>query len=186
MGRRSSTKLSQRISWIPNWTMMGSSDVTGEWPMLTCHKKQSPQFFFQGKKSLSNWWLKNTTKDYYTLYSIIHCLKSGQNIGLYVEGPKSKTFWGNAEHVVNTKEVHSRCHQCRHGQKTSYKISTFQAHCLRLLWTSVRKIGESREEKGMGLVIHLRCCEGHSPRNCIRSNSEGVLVTTTGPEPTTT
>ena len=50
----------------------------------------------------------------------------------------------------------------------------------------IRKTGESREEKGMGLLIHLRCCEGHPPRNCRRSNSEGVLVITTGPELTTT
>ena len=71
----SSAELPQRIGWIPNWTKLGSSDVTGEWPMLTYNKKWSPQFFFHWKKSLSNWWLKNTIKDYYTLESIIHCLK---------------------------------------------------------------------------------------------------------------
>ena len=40
------------------------------------------------------------------------------------------------------------------------------------LWVNWR----SREEKGMGLLIHLRCCESRPPRNCKRSNSGGVLV----------
>ena len=49
------------------------------------------------------------------------------------------------------------------AKKQISTISTFQAHWHRLLWTPVRKIGESREEKGMGLLIHLRCCEGRPP-----------------------
>ena len=174
MGRRTSTKLPQRIGWIPNWTKMGSSDVKGEWTMLICHKKRSPQFFFHGKKSLLNWWLKNTTKDYCTLESIIHCLKSGQSIGLYVEESKSKKFWGNAEYVVNTKEVHSRCHQYHHGQKNRLTRSVPFKHTG--LDYFGRKIAESREKKGMGLLIHLRCCEGCPSRSCRRPNSRGILV----------
>ena len=35
-------------------------------------------------------------------------------------------------------------------------ISTSQAYWVRLLWIPVHKVAELREEKGMGLLIHLR------------------------------
>ena len=104
-------------------------------------------------------------------------LKSGQNIGLYIE----------------VRNVLRKCRICRKYQGGPFKmppmppwpknkfstISTFQAHSVRLLWTPVSNIAESREEKGMVLLIHLRSCEGCPPRNCRRPNSRGILVAIT-------
>ena len=62
------------------------------------------------------------------------------------------------------------------AKKQVSTTSIFQAHWLRLLCTSVCKIGESIEEKRMGLLIYLRCCEGCPSRSCRQSNSVVVLV----------
>ena len=91
---------------------------------------------------------------------------------------------------VEIKNILRKCRICRKYQggpftvppispwpkKQVNTISIFQAHWLRLLWAPVRKIAESREKKGMGLLIHLSCCEGHPPRNCRQPNSRGILV----------
>lgn len=150
--------------WITNWMKMGSSDFTREWPLLTCHKKRSLRLFFQEKESCqaNDWRILNLTPS------------------------QIRAEYWIVRGRANVKNVLKKCKRCRKmstqevsnvamAEKQVNKITTFQTHWRGLLWTLVCKTEESKEEKSMGLLIHLLCCESPPPRYCILSNSGGVL-----------